>query len=186
MLEVNRSAVKFSASLSSGLKSALVDGKSLEGVFRQIALSMSSRLLNASLAPLEQLAGKAASSLGNALGNGLSNLVSRDAPVTPFAKGGVVASPTYFGLSGASGPGGTSGLGVAGEAGAEAILPLARGPDGRLGVAGGGQGAGRRTGAGGPKIQINVATRDAESFRRSEAQVSAMVARAVSRGRRGL
>jgi hypothetical protein len=31
-----------------------------------------------------------------------------------------------------------------------------------------------------------VTAQDAESFRRSEAQVSAMVARAVGRGRRGL
>lgn len=46
--------------------------------------------------------------------------------VMPFAKGGVVATPSYFPLGNT--------LGVAGERGAEAILPLARGGDGRLGV----------------------------------------------------
>lgn len=35
-------------------------------------------------------------------------------------------------------------------------------------------------------VTVNIATPDAESFRRSEAQVSAALARAVARGRRGL
>ena len=66
-----------------------------------------------------------------------------------------------------------------GEAGPEAILPLARGSDGRLGVrAGGGQGA--------VNVTFHVATRDAESFRRAEAELTAMLARAVGRGRRGM
>lgn len=48
--------------------------------------------------------------------------------VQMFADGGVVNAPTMFGHSG--------GLGVMGEAGPEAIMPLKRGPDGKLGVAG--------------------------------------------------
>lgn len=54
--------------------------------------------------------------------------------VMPFAKGGVVGAPAYFPLG--------RGLGLMGERGAEAVMPLARGPDGRLGVQAGG-GAGR-------------------------------------------
>ena len=50
--------------------------------------------------------------------------------VQMFADGGVVNGPTAFGHSG--------GVGVMGEAGPEAIMPLKRGPDGKLGVAGGG------------------------------------------------
>lgn len=46
--------------------------------------------------------------------------------VQMFAKGGVVNAPTMFGHSG--------GLGVMGEAGPEAIMPLKRGRDGKLGV----------------------------------------------------
>jgi len=90
----------------------------------------------------------------------------------PFAKGGVVSTPSYFPMGGE--------IGLAGEAGAEAILPLARGADGRLGVA-----AGAGQGAGAP-IVFNVTTPDAQSFLKSEAQVSAMLARAVGRGTRGL
>ena len=55
-------------------------------------------------------------------------------------------------------------------------MPLARGPDGKLGV---------RSGSGGAtSVTVNISTPDAESFRRSEAQVSAALARAVGRGRR--
>lgn len=53
--------------------------------------------------------------------------------VIPFAKGGVVNQPTPFMFA----KGGVPALGVAGEAGAEAILPLSRGKDGKLGVSGG-------------------------------------------------
>lgn len=46
--------------------------------------------------------------------------------VTPFAKGGVVSNPTMFNYAG--------GVGVMGEKGSEAIVPLKRGPDGSLGI----------------------------------------------------
>ena len=51
--------------------------------------------------------------------------------VVPFAYGGVVNSPTMFGMSGGR-------TGLMGEAGPEAIMPLKRGPNGKLGVEGGG------------------------------------------------
>jgi phage-related minor tail protein len=91
--------------------------------------------------------------------------------VMPFAKGGVVGAPSYFPLG--------RGLGLMGERGAEAVMPLARGPDGRLGVQAGG-------GSRSASITVNISTPDAESFRRSEAQVSAALARAVARGQRGM
>jgi len=47
-------------------------------------------------------------------------------PLQAFAKGGVVNSPTLFPMQG--------GTGLAGEAGAEAIMPLKRGSNGDLGV----------------------------------------------------
>lgn len=68
----------------------------------------------------------------NAKGNAFSG-----GRVTAFANGGVVASPTLFPMRG--------GTGLMGEAGPEAILPLSRSSDGRLGVqlqSGGGAGAG--------------------------------------------
>lgn len=59
--------------------------------------------------------------LFNADGNAFSN-----GKVMPFAAGGVVSAPTMFPMRG--------GLGMMGEAGPEAIMPLARAPGGRLGV----------------------------------------------------
>jgi len=49
-------------------------------------------------------------------------------PLQKFANGGVTSGPTPFAMRG--------GFGLAGERGAEAILPLGRGADGKLGVTG--------------------------------------------------
>jgi len=54
--------------------------------------------------------------------------------IQPFAAGGVVNSPTLFKFA----SGGALRNGLMGEAGPEAIIPLKRGRDGKLGVAGGG------------------------------------------------
>ena len=58
-----------------------------------------------------------------------------DRGLKKFASGGVVDSPTMFGY-------GSGKRGLMGEAGPEAILPLKRGPNGKLGVESGGGGAG--------------------------------------------
>jgi tape measure domain-containing protein len=63
--------------------------------------------------------------------NAKGNVISAGSMV-PFAQGGVVSRPTVFPMA--------NGIGLMGEAGPEAILPLKRGPGGRLGVAGGGAG----------------------------------------------
>jgi phage-related minor tail protein len=68
------------------------------------------------------------------------------------------------------------GTGVMGEAGPEAIMPLSRGSDGKLGVRMGGGGSG--------SVTVNISTPDAQSFRQSQSQVAAMIARAVERGGR--
>ena len=146
----------FGSALTGALKGATVDGKGLETVLRGLALRMSDIALSVGLKPLEGV-----------LSAGFSGLVGK---ATPFAKGGVVAAPTYFGSGG--------GLGLMGEAGAEAILPLKRGPDGALGVA--------AEGGGGPRIVFNVTAQDAASFRKSEGQIAAMLTRAVGRGQRSL
>jgi hypothetical protein len=52
--------------------------------------------------------------------------------IQPFARGGIVDRPTLFPFA--------NGTGLMGEAGPEAIIPLKRGRDGKLGVAGGGGG----------------------------------------------
>lgn len=168
-----------SRSLQKTFTDGVTHGRSFETVLRNIGVQLQDLVLKAALKPatgllsngLDMLMSKFSSGLTGALLGG--SAPSGGAPVRamPFAKGGVVASPTYFPLSG--------GLGVAGEAGAEAILPLARGADGRLGVRA--EGGGRA-----PVVNVTISTPDAESFRRSEAQVAAALARAVARGRRAM
>jgi lambda family phage tail tape measure protein len=75
--------------------------------------------------------------LGNLLPNANGNAFSAGR-VTPFARGGVVSSPTLFPMR--------NGTGLMGEAGPEAIMPLTRTADGKLGV--------RAAGAGGAQQVI--------------------------------
>lgn len=167
----SRAGAQFSNALINAFEGVAIKGRSLGDVFKSLSLSLSQIVLKAAFKPLEQgfsslLQG--AFSGGLAFANG--GVLKQGAPV-PFANGGVISSPISFPLAG--------GLkGIAGERGAEAIMPLARGPDGRLGVA--------ATGSGGAMITINISTPDAESFRRSETQVAAMIARATALGQRNL
>ncbi|MCT8999648.1 phage tail tape measure protein [Chelativorans intermedius] len=158
----------FGRQLTGALKSAVVSGKSLEDVLRRIALNLAGLALEQGLKPLQGLLGAAFGGLAGSIGGVLP--FARGG-VVPFAEGGVVSAPTYF-------PAGRN-IGLMGEAGAEAILPLQRAPDGRLGVA-------ASSGRAAPTIVFNVTTPDASSFRKSEAQITGMLTRAVSRGARGL
>ena len=63
-----------------------------------------------------------------------------------------------------------------GEAGPEAILPLARTADGALGVRAGGGGT--------TQVVMNIQTPDVQGFQRSQGQVAAQLSRALSRGSR--
>ncbi|UUP18922.1 hypothetical protein NTH_03408 [Nitratireductor thuwali] len=156
----------FGSQLTGALKSAAVSGKSLDDILRKIGLNLAGMALDRGLQPLQRLGGSLFSSLLGGLG---AALPFAKGGVVPFADGGVVSSPTYFPAGGR--------MGLMGEAGPEAILPLARGADGRLGVATGG-------GGGSVNVVFNVSTPDAASFRKSEGQVSSMLVRAVSRGAR--
>lgn len=157
MVDLEARSQRFGAALTGALKSATTGGKGLEDVLKGLGNRLTDITLSAGLKPLEGL-------LGNAVGSLIGS-------VTPFANGGVVSTPSYFPMDG--------GTGLMGEAGAEAILPLKRGADGSLGVASAGGGATSQ-------VVFNVTATDAASFRKSEGQISAMLARSVMRGRRGL
>jgi TP901 family phage tail tape measure protein len=86
--------------------------------------------------------------------------VMENGNLTRYAYGGVVDSPMYFPTR--------SGTGLMAEAGSpEAIMPLKRGKDGKLGVASDGGGGGPRV----VNVSMNVQTKDADSFRRSRVQI---------------
>lgn len=161
----------FGSQLTGALKSAAVSGKSLDDVLRRIALNLAGMALEQGLKPLQSLAGSLFSGLLSGL-TGIAPFAKGGVPgrITPFADGGIVSRPSYFSLG--------SRVGLMGEAGSEAILPLRRGPDGSLGVAAAGQAAAP------VNVVFNVTAQDAASFRKSEAQITGMLARAVSRGTR--
>lgn len=166
MRDVDRAARALSASMGGALRGALdkavMGGARFSDTLRSLVADMARAGLRSALAPVTQAVGDgisgAVSGLAGAAAGGLGALVRG------FARGGVVDGATPF-----AGPGG---LGVMGEAGPEAILPLARGRDGRLGVRGGG----------GVQVTLNLTTPDAESFQRSRSQIAAALARAVERG----
>ncbi len=166
---------QFSSALVNAFEGIAIKGRSLGDVLKSLALQLSSLVLKAALKPLEQgfsslLSGLFSGGLG---GSGFaSGAAFQGGLPVPFAKGGVIQSPVTFPLAGGR-------IGLAGERGAEAILPLARGPDGRLGVAASGR-------SGGINVVFNVTAADVDSFRRSETQVAAMLARAVALGQRNL
>lgn len=172
-----------SRTLTKAFTDVAVSGKSLGDAVSSISQQLSKLAISSALKPLQQGFSDLFKSAGEGIGNLLKLSPSSGGGATadaagglgsilPFAQGGVVSAPTFFPLSG--------GTGLAGEAGAEAILPLGRGPDGRLGVRGLG---GSENGA---NVTINIQTPDVEGFRRSEADVAATFARLVRRGRRSL
>ena len=163
MQDLNRLADSFGSKLVTSLAAAVIHGRKLNDIFKSLALSLANQALSQALKPLGNLAGNL---LGGLFANAKGNVIS-GGRVMPFADGGVVNSPLLFPLRG--------GTGLMGEAGSEAIMPLARGKDGELGVRGGG---------GSTNITVNISTPDIQGFRQSQGQVAAMVARAVSRGQR--
>lgn len=166
-------SARFGGAITGALRSAMTSGKDLSEILSDLALRLADITLNAALQPVGQSISSSLSGLfSSLLPFAAGGVVGSGGRVVPFADGGVVAAPTFFPMTG-------NRLGVMGEAGAEAILPLTRAADGSLGVRAAGQAAAS-------SITVNIETRDVESFRRSEAQVSAMLARAVKRGGRAL
>jgi lambda family phage tail tape measure protein len=128
----------------SGAITSLVDGTKTAGeAFRDMARAIIAELFRVLV--VQQLVGNFSVGGGGILGalagsgfsqrmfpaaNGavVANLNSPPgANVIPFARGGVVGSPTLFPMTG-------NRTGLMGEAGPEAIMPLKRGRDGKLGV----------------------------------------------------
>ena len=173
------SANGFGRAMNTAFAQAITSGKSFDDTLKTLALRLSDLGVRAALQPvtsgvtsgltslLDGLFGSSGTSAANP-GKGLAAAIGA---IKPFAAGGVIGTPTYFPL-------GTGGIGLAGEAGPEAIMPLTRGPDGRLGVA--------SVGGAGASVTINIAAPDPGSFRRSEAYLTGQIARAVARGQRSL
>ena len=163
----------FASAMTRAFTSATAGGRAFEDVLKSLALRISSLAVADAFKPLALGLGGGLSSMFSGLfgGGGNVGFAAAMGAIKPFASGGVIGTPTYFPLA----PGG---VGLAGEAGPEAIMPLARGADGRLGIA--------MQGGGIPNVSVTIQTPDAASFHRSEAYLTGQIARAVARGQRSL
>lgn len=172
--EVDTLSRNFSTGLRRAFDGVIFDGMRLQDALRGIAQTMINSVYGAAMKPVQN-------ALGGLLAQGVSGAMGAIMPfaqggafsagrVMPFAQGGVISQATAFPMRG-----GTTGL--MGEAGPEAILPLSRGPDGRLGV--------RGAGGGGPvNVTFNISTPDVAGFQRSQTQIAAQMSRLLSQGAR--
>jgi phage-related minor tail protein len=176
MVFTGREVNTLSSGISGGLRKAFdglaFDGMKLNDALKSVANTIVDTIYSIAMKPIT-------GALGGFLAQGISSVMGGGMPfadggafsqgrVMPFAKGGIVGAPTTFPMRG--------GRGLMGEAGPEAIMPLARGPDGRLGV----QSAGGRA----VNVVMNISTPDVQGFQRSQSQVAAQVSRALARGQR--
>lgn len=177
MADTGREVRTLSNGISRGLRGAfdglLFDGMKASDALRGIGQSIVSSAYSSAMNPVTR-------HMGQMAGAGIEAVISgampfaKGAPFTqgrvmPFARGGVVSSPTTFPMRG--------GTGLMGEAGPEAIMPLTRGADGKLGVRS--EGGGRAV-----SVVVNVTTPDVAGFRRSQGQIAAQMSRALGRGQR--
>jgi len=128
-------------SIKDGVVSAIqgaIDGtKTLQQVASDLLSSIANRLLDVAVNLLLFGVMSGTGTGGGLLGglfpkNAMGNAYAKNG-IVPFAYGGVVNRPTLFPFA--------KGIGLMGEAGPEAILPLRRGSDGRLGVSSSGGGS---------------------------------------------
>src|SRR5215218_8125483 len=122
--QLDRLAQRFGTSLSTAFAKNAADGKRLDDVLNSVGRTLLNASLRAAMKPLRSgltalFKSTLASGDGDATALAKGGVIARG-QVMPFAKGGVVAAPTYFPLA--------RGMGLMGEAGTEAVMPLARGP----------------------------------------------------------
>lgn len=171
--EVNVLSNGIGGGLRRAFDGLVFDGTKLSDALKLVAKSMVDSVYNIAMKPVQN-------AVGGAVATGISGLLNGLLPfekggsfsqgrVMPFAKGGVVSAPTPFAMRG--------GQGLMGEAGPEAIMPLARGADGRLGV---------QTTGGGKSVTVvmNITTPDLQGFQRSQSQIAAQAQRMLARGQR--
>ena len=179
MKDAGREATGMSRTVTSSLRRAfegvLFDGKKVSEALASIGRSISGAVLSRALQPVQSARLGARrrrdSRCSAACCPSPRAGCSASGRVAAFARGGVVDGPTHFPMRG--------GVGLMGEAGPEAILPLARGADGRLGI------RSERSG-GAVQVTMNISTPDVAGFRRSQSQIAAEMSRAMQRGRRNL
>lgn len=171
--EEQRRMIESVRDMTDRMFSAVQGARSLEDALKRVGFELLS-IGAASLTGSGPLGGVVNKALGTTAGGIIGALFSAKGNVfnrgnvVPFAKGGVVGGPTSFPMP--------NGMGIMGEKGPEAIMPLQRGPGGKLGVA--------ATGGGGPVVNITnyydgVNDRTRAIIQQENARTKAEILRAV-------
>jgi len=153
--------------MTAGIMDVIKGAKSMEEAFVGIVLQLVEMIIQAVI--YKMIMGAMGGILpGGGIGAARQGMVLYGGDMQNFATGGVVSRPTMFPMA-------NGGVGLMGEAGAEAIMPLTRMPSGDLGV--------KAQGGGGKNVivNMNITTQDADSFRKSKKQI----ARDMGRGIKG-
>lgn len=141
----------FDQGLLQGQSATVSLQNALKGLEAQLLQMAEKQAINALFSGLFSLFGGSVLPGGAPLGKGgighaANGQVVSNGQFNAFALGGIVSEPTFFPMA-------NGGIGMAGEAGDEGILPLDRGSDGRLGVIARGGSAG----GGGQAVTLHFA-----------------------------
>lgn len=156
---------------SSAFEDAIIEGKNLSDVLTSLLEDIERIILRKAV--IEPLADALGTGISSFFGTGSTksahgNIFSAGRLI-PFATGGLITRPTLFPMA-------NGGVGLAGEAGTEAIMPLFRTGNGDLGVKSGGSGG----------VEINVYAPEGSKVSQSsqtvgdKEQINIMIDEAVS------
>jgi len=149
LVRVEQQRIDLANTIGSAMEDSLmsmVDGtKSVKDAFRDMAADIVRHLYKVLV--VQKMINAIGGAIGGPIGNVLSTYGQADggawqggSQIQAYANGGVVGSPTLFPMAGGK-------TGLMGEAGPEAIMPLKRGANGKLGV--------QMEGGGGDNVVIN-------------------------------
>jgi hypothetical protein len=165
-LEKTRSlAEDLGLTFTSAFEDAIVGGKAFSDILKGLEQDIL-RIITRKLVT-EPLGNALTGFLGGIIPSANGN-VFNSASLSAYS-GRVVSTPTIVPFA--------AGGALFGEAGPEAIMPLKRGRNGKLGV---------ESSGGGTVIHMHINTPDANSFRKSTGQITAQVSGALSRARRNM
>lgn len=167
--------LQFKTLITDPLTKALTDGLQ-QGVTATDASGALEQMMSGIIGKMTGMFSNLFSSFGSFFGGFFADGgVFNQTGVTPFANGGtftnqIVDQPTLFKFA--------NGAGVMGEAGPEAIMPLKRGPGGKLGV--------ETSGSNQANFNVTIQTPNKDSFVASDAQLAEMFVNMAQRARRNM
>lgn len=156
--------------LNGAFRDVLIEGASLSDTLRNLARTMAEQGLNRALSPAIEAASNGIADWVGDLFQFAHGGVIEGGNRRAFASGGIVSGPVNFPMA--------HGIGLMGEAGPEAIMPLRRGADGKLGVA-------MEGGSAPINVTVNIQTPDIGGFQKSQAQIGAHMRRVIASSARG-